>query len=642
MANEQPRPAPPAPPGLGRTISLWIILLLMISFMIWNPFERTAVDSVSYSLFKEQVRLGNVEEVMMTGREIEGTFVEQVENPVGDQTQAISRFSTYLPSVDDPELLPLLEENNVQLVTRPEPGLGWGMTLLYFAPFLFLLLIGYFVFAQMRKRGQGMLSIGQSQAKLYDRGKAHVTFNDVAGTEGAKEELGHTVEFLKNPAYFKRLGGQIPKGVLLVGPPGTGKTLLARAVAGEADVPFFSTSGSDFVEMFVGIGASRVRKMFVYAKKAAPRIILIDELDSVGRRRGSGIGGGHDEREQTLNQLLSEMDGFESNEKVIVVAATNRPDVLDPALLRPGRFDRQVTVHLPNRESRLMILRIHARTRRLKDDVDLEQVARATPGFSGADLENLLNEAALLATLEKKDAVEMSDIAAARDRIMLGRKREGVYLSEDDLRLLAYHEAGHATVSILLPTTDPIEKITIVPRGQSMGVTQLQPLEDRYLFRREFIVDHLTVMMGGRAAEELVFSTATSGAAQDLHQATQMARKMVVEFGMSDALDHMHLGDSGHQVFLGEDLGRPRDFSEATAELVDQEIRRILGESYRRAVDLLRKHRQELDQLAQRLLSEEEVSGATAMRIFGRDPAEMERSTSSLIHVDQKRRREEK
>src|SRR5690625_4859163 len=292
MANEQPRPAPPAPPGLGRTISLWIILLLMISFMIWNPFERTAVDSVSYSLFKEQVRLGNVEEVMMTGREIEGTFVEQVENPVGDQTQAISRFSTYLPSVDDPELLPLLEENNVQLVTRPEPGLGWGMTLLYFAPFLFLLLIGYFVFAQMRKRGQGMLSIGQSQAKLYDRGKAHVTFNDVAGTEGAKEELGHTVEFLKNPAYFKRLGGQIPKGVLLVGPPGTGKTLLDRAVAGEADVPFFSTSGSDFVEMFVGIGASRVRKMFEEAKKAAPSIIFIDELDSVGRRRGSGIGVG--------------------------------------------------------------------------------------------------------------------------------------------------------------------------------------------------------------------------------------------------------------------------------------------------------------------------------------------------------------
>lgn len=639
MANQVPRPSSPPPQGSGKTIFLWIFLLAVIGFLLWSPFEEGGARSVSYSLFKDQLRAGNVTKITMTGDEVEGTFESPVEIPAGEEvTVEVSRFQTHLPAVNDDELLPLVAEQGVELETRPEPGLGWAAVLMYLAPFLFLLLIGYFIFAQMRSRGQGMLSIGQSQAKLYDRTKARVTFGDVAGTEGAKDELQHTVEFLKNPGYFKRLGGKIPKGVLLVGPPGTGKTLLARAVAGEADVPFFSTSGSDFVEMFVGIGASRVRKMFEEAKKAAPSIIFIDELDSVGRRRGAGIGGGHDEREQTLNQLLSEMDGFEANESVIVMAATNRPDVLDPAILRPGRFDRQVTVHLPNRQSRLMILRIHARTKRLKEDVDLERVARATPGFSGADLENLLNEAALLATLEKKEAIENCDIDAARDRIMLGRKREGVFLSQEDLRLLAYHEAGHATINILLPNTDPVEKITIVPRGQSMGVTQQLPEEERYIYRSDFILDYLTVMMGGRAAEELIFSTATSGAARDLDQATRLARKMVVEFGMSKALDQMHLGDSDHQVFLGEDIARQRDFSEATAELVDKEIRRILSEVYRRALNMLREHRKELDELAQRLLDEEEVSGAAAMKIFGRDPSEARRSIAASVRVGEKPR----
>lgn len=607
-----------------------MFLLLVIGFLVWSPFNGPRSESVNYSLFKEQLREGNVSRIAMTGHEIEGEFEVPVDKPVADGNASIERFQTHVPAVGDDELLSLAARYGVELETRPEPGISLGVILLYLAPFCFLLLIAYFVLSQMRNRGQGMLSIGQSQAKLYDRTKARVTFGDVAGTEGAKDELKHTVEYLKNPEYFKRLGGKIPKGVLLVGPPGTGKTLLARAVAGEADVPFFSTSGSDFVEMFVGIGASRVRKMFEEAKKAAPSIIFIDELDSVGRRRGAGIGGGHDEREQTLNQLLSEMDGFEANESVIVMAATNRPDVLDPAILRPGRFDRQVTVNLPNRKSRLMILQIHVRDKRLREDVDLERVARATPGFSGADLENLLNEAALLATLEKKEAIENSDIDSARDKIMLGRKREGVYLSPDDLKLLAYHEAGHAAISLLLPDSDPIEKITIVPRGQSMGVTQQLPEEERYIYRTDFVLDHLTVMMGGRAAEELVFATATSGASHDLHQATRLARKMVTEFGMSKALNQMHLADNERQVFLGEDMARQRDYSEATAELVDQEIRRILREMFERALRLLKEHREQLDQLAQRLLDEEEVQGSEAMKIFGQDPNAVPKVAASV------------
>lgn len=623
MANyhdsERQRPSPPAQPGPGKGIFLWLMLLVLIGFLILRPLETERTETINYSLFKSQLRDGNVSEVVLTGNEIEGQFEVPVETFVAGETVAVQQFETNLPAMGDDELLPLIEAQAVELDVRPEPGMGWGMILLYMTPFLFLVLIGFFLLSQMRNRGQGMLSIGQSRARLYDKRKARVGFDDVAGTEGAKEELRHTVEFLKNPKHFKRLGGVIPKGVLLVGPPGTGKTLLARAVAGEADVPFFSTSGSDFVEMFVGIGASRVRKMFEEAKKSSPSIIFIDELDSVGRRRGAGIGGGHDEREQTLNQLLSEMDGFEANENVIVMAATNRPDVLDPALLRPGRFDRQVTVHHPTRKSRLLILRIHARKRRLKETVDLDRVARATPGFSGADLENLLNEAALHATLANKDMIENEDIDIARDRIVLGRKREGLYLSPEDLKLLAYHEGGHAAVSILCPASDPIEKITIVPRGQSMGVTQQLPEEERYLYRSEYIRDHLAIMMGGRAAEELVFSTATSGASHDLHQATRLARKMVTEYGMSKALDQMYLGEGDHQVFLGEDMGHKRKFSEATAEMVDQEIRRLLREAYERAILLLREHRKALDELAQRLLDEEEVSGADAMRIFGKD-----------------------
>jgi len=609
---------PPRPsPRVGGTIYIWIFLLFLVLFLMWSPFGGTRAEPVSYTFFRAQLEGGNIEDLVMTGDRIDGSLVVPLEKTRDTgQAATVENFRTYLPATGDTELLAMVAGAGVELHTRPERRMGWGLVLLYMLPLLFLLIFGWIFLSQLRARGQGMMSITQNRAKLYDRTRARVTFNDVAGTEGAKEELKQSVEYLRNPDRFKRLGGKTPKGVLLVGPPGTGKTLLAKAVAGEADVPFFSTSGSDFVEMFVGIGASRVRKMFEDAKKSAPCIIFIDELDSVGRRRGAGIGGGHDEREQTLNQLLSEMDGFEPSENVIIMAATNRPDVLDPALLRPGRFDRQITVHLPNRDSRLMILRTHARNKKLAEDVDLQRVARATPGFSGADLENLLNEAALIATLAEKDFIGNDDIHAARDKIMLGRKREGVHLNEGDLKLLAYHEAGHAAVTALLPNTDPIEKVTIVPRGQSMGVTQQLPEEEKYLYRRDYILDHLAVLMGGRAAEEVVFSTATSGAAHDLHHATKLARKMVVEFGMSKALSQMHLGSGDHQVFLGEDMAHHREYSEATAKLVDEEIRRILDEVYHRAIALLRQHRPQLDALAQRLIDEEEVSGADAMELF--------------------------
>jgi cell division protease FtsH len=609
-----PSSMPPRPqPRVGGSIYLWLFLLVMILFLMWSPFGGSGAQTVSYTMFRTQLQEGNVERLVFSGERIEGEFIVPVEKQVeGGGAIPVENFRTYLPATGDDQLLAMVQQMGVDLNTQPERRMGWGMILLYMAPLLFLLVFGWIILNQLRMRGQGMMAVTQSRAKLYDRTRARITFNDVAGTEGAKQELVQSVEFLKDPSRFKRLGGKTPKGVLLVGPPGTGKTLLAKAVAGEANVPFFSTSGSDFVEMFVGIGASRVRKMFEEAKKASPAIIFIDELDSVGRRRGVGVGGGHDEREQTLNQLLTEMDGFEANENVIIMAATNRPDVLDPALLRPGRFDRQIVVNMPNRDSRLMILRIHARNKLLSEEVDLERAARATPGFSGADLENLLNEAALIATVADKDYIENSDIDAARDKIMLGLKREGVHLTESDLKLLAYHEAGHAAMAALLPNTDPLEKVTIVPRGQSMGVTQQLPQEDKYLYRRDYLLDHLAVLMGGRAAEEVVFSTATSGAAHDLQQATKMARKMVVEFGMSKALSQMHLGDGNHNAFLGDDLSHRREYSEATARIVDEEVRRILDEVYQKAVTLLRTHRDQLDSLAQRLIEDEEVSGQLA------------------------------
>jgi cell division protease FtsH len=605
------------------TLLLWCLITAALSPLVSNLWQGGDQVEIDYSTFRQQVQAGNVEGVTVSGQEIEGQLVA----PRSYEVQAgapvtYTEFVTYLPSFGDEELLTLLEREDVAIRTEPASGFSWTSLLLNLLPWVLMIGVGYFFLRQMRSRGQEIFSIGKSGAELYDRRKEGTTFNDVAGVQGAKTELQEIIEFLKNPSRFERLGGEMPRGVLLVGPPGTGKTLLARAVAGEADVPFFSITGSDFMEMFVGVGASRVRDLFDEAKQAAPSIIFIDELDSIGRRRGAGLGGAHDEREQTLNQLLSELDGFEPNEEVIVMAATNRPDILDPALLRPGRFDRRISVDLPSMRDREAILRIHARDKPLSDEVDLERVARGTPGFSGADLENLLNEAALLAARrEGADAIERQDIEEARDKILMGLERQNLALTDEECRLLAYHEAGHAIVAAALPNADPIHKVTIVPRGRAMGVTQQLPRRDKYIYGREYLMDRLAVMMGGRAAEHLIFDTATSGAADDLKQATRLARKMVLSWGMSDEFQHLALGDQREQVFLGEEIAQRRDYSEATAREVDEAIQKIVGEAYARAREVLQKHRDKMEQLAEILQEREEIPGEEVVALFDREEA---------------------
>ncbi|MDZ7703453.1 MAG: ATP-dependent zinc metalloprotease FtsH [Trueperaceae bacterium] len=618
--------SPEQQPGQFRSqrFIFWLLIAAAIFFLLGNPFGPGAGQQISYTEFRQQLEDGNITRVTVEGEQIVGELAEPISVGSGEQAREIEQFVTFLPSFGDEQLLNTLREQGVEVNTRPAPDGAWTSILFALLPFLLLLGVGYFLFRRVRQQGQGMFSIGQSKAELYDREDADTTFDDVAGTEGAKEELQETITFLKNPKRFESLGGEIPKGILLVGPPGTGKTLLARAVAGEAGVPFFSTSGSDFMEMFVGVGASRVRDMFKEAKDAAPSIIFIDELDSVGRQRGAGLGGGNDEREQTLNQLLNEMDGFETTEEVIVMAATNRPDVLDQALLRPGRFDRQITIDAPNKQSRHEILKIHARNKPLSDDVDLEEVARSTPGLSGADLENLLNEAALHAARNDKDEIEKEDIRAARDKIYLGRERQGVVLTDEDKKLIAYHEGGHAVLAATLPHADPIEKVTIVPRGKAMGVTQQIPEREQYIYRREYLLDRLAVMMGGRASEDLVLDTATSGAANDFKQATQMARRMVVELGMSEKLGPVSFGGQQDQVFLGQELAQRKDYSEETGREIDLEIKRIVEEAYERAVTTLKEHRDGLDRLAQRLMDEEEIDGDVVLEILGLEPSEAE------------------
>jgi cell division protease FtsH len=606
------------------SILIWLILLALLVPWILRLFQGGGNTEISYSRFRQQIKDGNVEQVTIQGQKVTGTLKESIVKQVeGGQLSGESRtveftnFVTYVPTFGDNELLPLLEQNNVDVVTKQEQSFSWGLILLNALPFLLLIGVGYFFLRRMQSQGQNVFSMGQSRAKLYDREKERTTFDDVAGAHGAKRELQEIIEFLKEPEKFQRLGGEIPKGVLLVGPPGTGKTLLARAVAGEASAPFFSISGSDFMEMFVGVGASRVRDLFEDAKKAAPSIIFIDELDSIGRHRGAGLGGGHDEREQTLNQLLNELDGFEPTVNVIVMAATNRPDILDPALLRPGRFDRQITVDLPTMKDREEILKIHSRNKPLAEDVDLERVSRGTPGFSGADLENMLNEAALIASRENKDAIERDDIDEARDKVLMGLKRETMVLTEDECRLLAYHEGGHAVVAAVLPNADPIHKVTIVPRGQAMGVTQQLPERDRYLYNQEYMLDRLAVMMGGRVAEKLVMNTLTSGAENDLKQATQLARRMVLDWGMSDKLGNVAFGGEQQDVFLGEQLTQRRQYSETTAREVDQEIMRILDMAFSRAKQTLEEHRQGLDSVADDLVEKEEISGERVLELLG-------------------------
>jgi cell division protease FtsH len=580
----------------SRSIALWLALGLMF-LLLFNMFSRQQVKEPEeiFSDFLNQVEKGQVSKVT-----IQGSTIHVIVNG--------ERYKTYAPA--DPDLVKTLRAKNIQIEAKPSESDPWWMVLLV-QWFPMLLLVGVWIFfmRQMQIGGGKAMSFGKSRAKLLTENTHKVTFADVSGIDEAKDELEEIIQFLKDPKRFTRLGGRIPKGVLLVGPPGTGKTLLARAIAGEAGVPFFSISGSDFVEMFVGVGASRVRDLFVQGKKHAPCIIFIDEIDAVGRHRGAGLGGGHDEREQTLNQLLVEMDGFEANEGVILVAATNRPDVLDPALLRPGRFDRRVVVPRPDVKGREGILKVHTRKVPLSDDVDIVKVARSTPGFAGADLENLVNEAALLAARRNKEKVEMTDFELAKDKVLMGAERRSLVLSLAERRNTAYHESGHALVAMLQPGADPVHKVTIIPRGMALGVTQQLPLDDRYTYSRDYLMTQLATMFGGRVAEELVFGQTTTGAGDDIEKATELARKMVCQWGMSVELGPMTFGRREEQVFLGRDIAHQRDYSEHTAIEIDREVRRMVDAAFQRARKLLADNLPLLHAVSGRLLEQEVLDG---------------------------------
>jgi cell division protease FtsH len=583
---------------VSRNIALWAVVVLMALLLV-NFFTRTQQHSpeIIFSDFLNDVDQGHIADVTIQGNQIQGV------------TSGGEHFKTYTPN--DPGLVQELRAKGVKIAAKPVDGDSWWTVfLVQWLPMIPLIALWIFFMRQMQVGGGKAMSFGKSRAKLLTENTHKVTFTDVAGINEAKDELEEIIQFLKDPKRFTRLGGRIPKGVLLVGPPGTGKTLLARAIAGEAGVPFFSISGSDFVEMFVGVGASRVRDLFVQGKKHAPCIIFIDEIDAVGRHRGAGLGGGHDEREQTLNQLLVEMDGFEANEGVILVAATNRPDVLDPALLRPGRFDRRVVVPRPDVKGREGILKVHTRRVPLSDDVDIIKLSRQTPGFAGADLENLVNEAALLAARRSKDKVDMADFELAKDKVLMGAERRSMVMSLHERRNTAYHESGHALVAMLLPGADPVHKVTIIPRGMALGVTQQLPLDDRYTYSRDYLMTRLAMMFGGRVAEELVFDHMTTGAGDDIEKATELARKMVCEWGMSRELGPMTFGRREEQVFLGRDIAHAKDYSEHTAVEIDREVRRIVDEAYQQARSLLTESTPLLHALADRLLEKEVVEGA--------------------------------
>ena len=548
---------------------------MIFMFHLFNQ-TKSSQKEISYSTFTQEVDQGAIKSVYLQGNRIRGSYLDGSGN-----------FKTLAPQ-DDKELLPALKKNKVEIQVMPEDDNPWYLTaLVSWLPMIFLIGVFVFFMRQMQAGGGRAMSFGKSRARLINEAQNKVTFDDVAGVEEAKEELREVIEFLRDPKKFTRLGGKIPKGVLLMGAPGTGKTLLAKAVAGEASVPFFSISGSDFVEMFVGVGASRVRDLFIQGKKNAPCIIFIDEIDAVGRHRGAGLGGGHDEREQTLNQLLVEMDGFETNEGVILISATNRPDVLDPALLRPGRFDRQVVVPPPDIRGRTAILRVHTKKAPVAKDVDLETVSRGTPGFSGADLANLVNEAALAAARRDGDQIAMFDFEYAKDKVLMGMERRSLVLSEEERRNTAYHEAGHAFVARMMPGSDPIHKVTIIPRGRALGVTQQLPIDDRHTYAKDYLLAQIAVLMGGRASEEMFLNHMTTGAGNDIQRATELARKMVCEWGMSDALGPLTFGQKEEQIFLGKEFARHRDFSEETAITIDAEIRRLVTENYKRAASVI-------------------------------------------------------
>ncbi len=600
-------------PLWGRMLAFFILWGL-ISFGYVHFIMESNVEEIPYSVFKTQVEKGRIAEVEVKGQQVKGKYKVEKQDSESDSHSAgqqnATYFKTIIPSIQDPKLMQTLEQQGVVVRARSDE-MGWlGTLIVSLLPWA--LIIGFFVYMNKRMRdqmggGSGPFGFGKSKAKKITMEEVHVTFDDVAGLDNAKHELMEIVEYLKNPQKFLVIGAELPKGILLAGPPGTGKTLMARAMAGEAGVPFFSISGSEFIEMFVGVGASRVRDMFQTAKKAAPSLIFIDELDSIGRVRGTGIGGGHDEREQTLNQILSEIDGFSPRESVIVIAATNRPDVLDPALIRPGRFDRQISLDLPQKKARKEILQVHAKSRTMAKDIDFDELAGETVGFSGADLKNLVNEAALLAAQKEKKQVEMEDFNECRDKIIMGVRREE-RLGDNEKKMVAYHEAGHALTALLLSGTDPLRKVTIVPRGRSLGATEQVPIEDRHNLGKKYLLNRIAVMMGGRAAEEEVFGDITSGAGDDLKQATRTARRMVCQWGMSKTVGLVVFKKGEPHPFLGRELTEERDYSEETARKIDDEVRTILEECRLTAQNLLQKNREKLDQLAEELVKQETLT----------------------------------
>ena len=588
-----------------KNLILWLTfsLILIVIYHIYNQPQKPT-EKINYSRFITLIDEGKINEITIKGKTIQGSYTSG------------KNFKTYIP--DDPDLIKIMRDKGVKINAEPEDSTPWAN--IFFSlllPTILFVALWLFFIRQVQSGGGKAMSFGKSRARLLsDSHEPKVTFKDVAGIEEAKQELEEIIEFLKNPKKFTTLGGRIPKGVLLIGAPGTGKTLLARAIAGEADVPFFSISGSDFVEMFVGVGASRVRDLFLQGKKQAPCLIFIDEIDAVGRHRGAGLGGGHDEREQTLNQLLVEMDGFESSEGIILISATNRPDVLDPALVRPGRFDRQVVVPIPDIRGREKILEVHTQKTPLGDDVNLGIIARGTPGLCGADLANLVNEAALLAARKGRTSVIKEDFEHAKDKVLMGVERRSMVISPEEKKITAYHEAGHTLVAKLVPGTDPIHKVTIIPRGHALGLTQQLPIDERHTYPKQYLLDSITVLLGGRGAEELVLMDLTTGAGNDLERASEIARKMVCEWGMSDDLGPLTFGKKEEQIFLGREIAQHRDYSEDTALKIDHAVRKIVEGSHMRAQELLRKNLEVLHVLAKTLLEKESLDGEEIDRIL--------------------------
>ena len=614
-----------------RTVIVWIAIFIVV-VLLWNTFQAGRINqrTLVFSEFLEDVRRGRIAEVTIQKNNISGSFKDGGEYSDGD------KFTSYAP--DYPDLVKELQDAGVVIKAAPDKENPWVTFLLGWAPFLLIIGLWIFFMRQMQSGGNKALSFGKSKAKLLSSTGKKVTFEDVAGVEEAKAELSEIIEFLKEPEKYQKLGGKIPKGVLLMGPPGTGKTLLARAIAGEAEVPFFSISGSDFVEMFVGVGASRVRDLFEQGTKNAPCIIFIDEIDAVGRHRGAGLGGGHDEREQTLNQLLVEMDGFEANVGGILIAATNRPDVLDPALLRPGRFDRRVVVDRPDINGRLGILKVHTRETPLGDSVNLSVIARGTPGFAGADLANLVNEAALVAARLNHEAISMDDFEFAKDKVLMGVERKTLIMTDDEKQVTAYHEAGHALVAAFTPGSDPLHKVTIIPRGRALGLTMQLPLEDKYTYQKSYIEAQIAILMGGRVAEELTQQDITTGAGNDIERATELAHKMVCDWGMSE-LGPLSLGSKDEPVFLGRDFSQRADYSNDTAGRIDREMMRFIDEGYGAARAILTEHDKVLERLARDLLEFETLDGPQVYAIIremtGQEvgPPQAAKSTSDETQV---------